>query len=196
MANTSSDYILCADDQSLAEAISAIESSSAIILDCEGKDLGQDDGSLSLISFRIITPKPSKTYLIDTISLARDKLKPIFDIIQSSSPTKIVFDGRMDFSALYHEYNITMGGVLDLQLADIYSRPLRGETQDRQLRRLSPFLHIGAVLGQRSSYTALHKLCGLEQCISEHGIVTDSPKGDQLGKKISSLNTYCGVKSF
>lgn len=185
MANTSNSYILCADNQNLAEAISAIESSSAIILDCEGKNLGQEGGSLSLITLRTIAPGPPKTYLIDTISLAQDKLKPIFDIIQSSSPTKVVFDGRMDFSALYHRYNISMGGVLDLQLADIHSRSLRGETQDRQLRRLSPFLHIDAVLGQRSSYIALHKLCGLEQCVREHGIITDSPGGNQLGKRVS-----------
>ena len=57
----------------------------------------------------------------------------MFDILSSNSVTKVVFDGRMDFSALYHEQNVEVQNVLDLQLVDIDSRVIRGEDMSLQL---------------------------------------------------------------
>ena len=54
---------------------------------------------------------------------------------------------------------ITLHGVLDLQLVDVDSRRQRGEDEDEQLRRLSPYLHRREISGQRNSYTKVHKLC-------------------------------------
>ena len=81
------------------------------MLDCEGQDLGLQGGSLSLINFRTLRPEISTTYLIDVLSLTKDALRPVFDIIQSSSPTKIMFDGRMDYSELFHECGTPICGV-------------------------------------------------------------------------------------
>ena len=184
MVNKSDDYILCADEHSLADAITAIQSSPAVILDCEGVNLGLQGGCLSLISLRPATPPTSQTYLIDTVILTGDELRPLFDIIQSSSPTKIVFDGRMDFSELFHGYGVSMQGVLDLQLADVHSRRQRGELQRGQLRRLSPFLPSREIMWQPKSYTPLHKLAGLNQCMKEHRLIGN------LGGKQSSENMH------
>jgi exonuclease 3'-5' domain-containing protein 1 len=140
-----------------------------------------------LISLRTTGTESSKTYLIDAISLTNDNLRPLFDIIQSSSPTKIVFDGRMDFSALYHGRGITLHGVLDLQLVDVDSRRQRGEDEDEQLRRLSPYLHRREIFGQRNSYTKVHKLCGLEQCLREHKVISDG-LGHKSGNEIFSTD--------
>lgn len=138
-----------------------------------GPELRQEGGSLSIIGLRTITPENSTTYLVDVLSLRKDALRPLFDVIQSSTPTKIVFDGRMDFSELYHWHGTTMHGVLDLQLADIHSRGQRGEDRDDQLHRLSPYLHRREVFGQPNAYTAVQMLCGLDRCLREHDIITD-----------------------
>ena len=61
MANEIDDYMLCADDSSLADTIAAIQRASALALDCEGKDLGVEGGtpSLSLIGLRVLEPETS-----------------------------------------------------------------------------------------------------------------------------------------
>ena len=151
-------------------------------MDCEGQDLGQQGGSLSLINFRTIGPET--TYLIDVLSLTKDALRPVLDIIQSSSPTKIMFDGRMDYTELFHEYGTPIRGVLDLQLADIHSRRQRGENEEDQLRRLSPYLKRGEVAGQPNCYAQVQKLCSLQQCLREHnvdsGVQNDYTSGHSL----------------
>ena len=177
-------YILCDDDASLLDAINAIQSSSEVIFDCEGQDLGQKGGSLSLISVRTLGSVPSKTYLFDVISLTDDTLRPLFDIIQSAAVTKIVFDGRMDFSELYHERHITLQGVLDLQLVDVDSRRQRGEDEDDQHRRLSPYLHRREIAGQPNSYSKVQRLCGLEQCLKEHKVISDESQEYKSGSNI------------
>jgi exonuclease 3'-5' domain-containing protein 1 len=188
MANQIFDYILCADESSLADAITAIQPASVLALDCEGKYLGVEGGTLSLINLRALEPETSKIYLIDTVSLTKDQLGPIFDIIQSFSVTKIVFDGRMDFSELYHGWSVSLRGVFDLQLADVDSRRQRGEGEEEQLFRLSPYLHRREISGQPGSYSAVHKLCGLDQCVKEHGIVTAELETNKPGEDI--FNVY------
>lgn len=167
------DYILCVDDRSFEDAIDAIKSSSELILDCEGENLGHQGSSLSLISVRTIDSESSKTYLFDAISLTNDTLRPLFDILQSHSVTKIVFDGRMDFSELYHGRGVDLHNVLDLQLVDVDSRRQRGEDEDDQLARLCPYLHRQEIMGQASSYSKVQKLCGLKQCLQEHNKLID-----------------------
>ena len=134
MANQIDDYILCADDSSLEDTIAAIQRASALVLDCEGKDLGIEGGtpSLSLISLRALEPETSRIYFIDTISLMKSQLNPILDIIKCPSVTRIVFDWCMDFGELYHGWSVFLSGVLDLQLADVGSRHRRGEGEEDQ----------------------------------------------------------------
>lgn len=185
--NNADDYVWCDDERSLEDAIDSIKLCSEVILDCEGQDLGQKGGSLSLISFRTIGFKAPKTYLIDAVSLDKNTLRPVFDIIQSrSSPTKIMFDGRMDYSELFHGHGTPIRNVLDLQLADIYSRRQRGEGEERQLLRLSPYLRRGEVVGQRNCYTQVQKLCSLQQCISEHGVNSGIQNDDTSGQSCPS----------
>jgi exonuclease 3'-5' domain-containing protein 1 len=48
----------------------------------------------------------SQTYIIDGLRLFLTPLRPILDLFRSLYTRKIVFDGRMDFSALYHELGL------------------------------------------------------------------------------------------
>lgn len=171
MADQIDDYILCNDDSSLAGAIAAIQPASVLVLDCEGKTLGIEGGTLSPMILRALEPDISRTYLIDTISLTKDQLNPIFDIIQSPSVTKIMYDGRKDFSELYHGCGVHLRGVLDLQLADIDSRRQRGENHWKQISRLLAFLPGREIYRKQYLYSAVHKLSSLEGCIREHKII-------------------------
>lgn len=188
MASEIDDYILCDDNSSLAGAIAAIQLASVLVLDCEGKTLGVEGGTLSLIILRALEPNISKTYLIDAISLTKGQLNPIFNILRSSSVTRIMFDGRKDFSELFHGCNVYLRGVLDLQLADVDSRRQRGENQWKQISRLLAFLPGREVYRKQYFYSAVQKLSGLEGCIGEHKIIKVQ-KGDPSKDGFSSVIT-------
>ena len=79
----------------------------------------------------------------------------------------------MDFGELYHGHGTTLHNVIDLQLADADSRLQRGEDEDEQIRRLIPYLHRREIAGQPNSYSKVHRLCGLEQCLREHKVISD-----------------------
>jgi exonuclease 3'-5' domain-containing protein 1 len=79
--------------------------------------------------------------MIDTISLTKDELNPIFDIIQSSSVNKVVFDRRMGFNELYHGWSVFLRGVLDFQLADVDCRRQRGKNEEEHISRLLRYLN-------------------------------------------------------
>ena len=57
MSSNIDDYVWCDDERSLRDATDVIERCSEVVLDCEGQDLGQQGGSLSLINFRTIGPE-------------------------------------------------------------------------------------------------------------------------------------------
>ena len=57
----------------------------------------------------------------------------------------------MDFSELYHGWGVSLRGVLDLQLEDVDFRHQRGEDEEDQFSRLSPYLHCREIFGQPGS---------------------------------------------
>ncbi|KAJ7175525.1 ribonuclease H-like domain-containing protein, partial [Mycena filopes] len=163
----------CDTVQGLSVLTASIRGSSTLFLDCEGQDLGLVGGSLSLISLGIPTPTQPRTFLIDAITLDTTDLRPIFDLLESPHVKKVVFDGRMDQTALYYEHGgVRLQNVVDLQLADIKSRVLRGESEGslEQLMRLSPYLLQSEVQANPRLYHRVQKLPGLEQTVREHGV--------------------------
>lgn len=169
---------VCDDVTAVTEAIKALQSYSYIACDCEGLSLGEERGSFSLIALGGISTSDVdsiQVYLFDAIKLGKDGLQPVFELLGSDERKKVVFDGRMDYSELYHRYNgAELAPVLDLQLADVESRALRGEGEDRQLARLSPYCHRNEVQSQPQSYRLVHRLSGLSGCVAEHSISADT----------------------
>ena len=94
-----------------------------ILLDCEGRDLGAQNGKLGLIQIGI----GDAVYLVDVVALpeAVDKLK---SFLQNPSLLKYVWDGRSDYSELRHGHNVTLRGLVDLQLAYIHTQAQPSET--------------------------------------------------------------------
>ncbi|KAF8073305.1 ribonuclease H-like domain-containing protein [Lyophyllum atratum] len=175
MADSDIKYTLCDNEDSLQSALTTLKTASVLAFDCEGQDLGQDGGKLSLVSLRIIhPPSSSATFLFDAVKIARSALRPVFDLLESNEIQKVVFDGRMDYSCLFHDHGIRLRDVVDLQLADIKSRVMRGEGEEEQIQRLrvSKSVQRNELAANRELYKAVHKLNGLMQCAEEHQLIT------------------------
>lgn len=171
---------VCDNVSSMNAAVSALRSSSYIVCDCEGVDLGSQGGSLSIIQLAALpsegNPDPP-VFLIDAIALSDAKLQPVYKLLRSETHTKIMYDARSDWSEFYHRHGVELTHVLDLQLADIDSRTVRGETQEQQLERLPPFCSAEEIKNYRALYTMVQRLKGLGPCTVEHGVVGPDEKG-------------------
>ncbi|EJD01980.1 uncharacterized protein FOMMEDRAFT_157145 [Fomitiporia mediterranea MF3/22] len=133
-------YTICTTEESVSKAVEVLADAEYIILDCEGRDLGSASGALSLISLG--TPHASDIFLFDILLLPHHALQILFNAVLSLTPaarakTKVVWDGRMDYSELFFSYTCPIENVLDLQLADILSRAKRGQNDKQRLDRLS-----------------------------------------------------------
>ncbi|KAF8198352.1 hypothetical protein K438DRAFT_1824245 [Mycena galopus ATCC 62051] len=181
MYNSEPDSI-CDNAAAVAVALPILQAQSVLAMTCQGYALGYKDGSPSILSFATVK-HPSHVFHFDLIILDRATLQPLFDILCSTSVIKAVFDGRLIASALLHDCGVELVNALDMQLADITSRTLRGESAKRQLSRLSNAIlsHENDISSQESVpksiihahpewYRSLLRLNEAEQCAKEHGI--------------------------
>lgn len=173
---TTEPHILCDTDSKCEEALPQLRSSPILILDCEGRDLGTVGGALSIIILRTTTADP-QTYLIDVKSLSTTALDNVFDLLFSPKIQKVVFDGRMDFSALYHEYGVELYNVVDTQLIDMKSRQTRGEKLDEQLKRLCGAFAPRELWKNKKLFEQVHRLSNLEGCLREHQCMQSKDRG-------------------
>ena len=182
---TSHQPTVCDDVLSIYNAADSLKSASHIAFDCEGLALGEQRGCLSIISLGAIPSvqgQKSPVFLIDVMSVDTASLEPIFDMLRSRTQVKVMFDGRMDWSELYHRHNIQVSHVLDLQLADVESRKKRGENLNAQLHRLGSFCNRYDMQSQSNCYGAIHRLNGLGFCMKEHGILNPLYDNNKPGK--------------
>lgn len=99
-----SSAVYCDDTQSLAQAIAATKEAGSCVLDCEGHDLGDKKGQLTIIQI-IPYKQPSVSYIIDVLALQPlpGALQPLKHLLSDASITKILYDCRNDSGALWHE---------------------------------------------------------------------------------------------
>src|SRR5271167_1961821 len=88
-----------------------------IFLEFHGKGLGSTDGNLSLLQIGLT----SKTFIVDAITLDHD-IRRLAPFLQNRNIRKIVWDGRLGYSELWHQYAIRLENVLDLQLVYLHER--------------------------------------------------------------------------
>ncbi|KAG5636127.1 hypothetical protein H0H81_009034 [Sphagnurus paluster] len=177
----SPNHTFCDTRASVDAALTTIHQYTKLAFDCEGRDLGEIGGRLSLISLRTISDDLSSSissghkFLFDVITLEREALLGVYAILESSAITKVVFNGRMDFSSLYHDHSIELRNVIDLQIADIKSRELRGEQKSGRMRRLGSAIDRGELYQNQDLFDGMHKLSGLKKCAKEHIAFSDVP---------------------
>ncbi|KAK7448067.1 hypothetical protein VKT23_013823 [Stygiomarasmius scandens] len=157
----------------LQAAVRDLAASEMLIVDCEGLNLGVRAGALSLLCIRSVSDTP-RSYLFDVVLLERAKvsLQPVFELLSSQKIRKVFYDGRMDFCALYFGYRVTINNVIDLQIADVDSRALRGQGHEEQMQRLLRCLPYRQVHnpGNAGKYADVHLLQGLGACLVEHKV--------------------------
>lgn len=87
-----------------------------IYVDCEGKNLGCPGGKLGLVQVGV----EDETYIIDVIKY-KEALPALKKVLEDKRLIKIMWDGRNDFSELWHGHRIHLRNVIDLQLVRIYA---------------------------------------------------------------------------
>ncbi|KAJ7839927.1 hypothetical protein B0H13DRAFT_2416958 [Mycena leptocephala] len=174
---------ICESAASVAAAVPILRAQPALAITCQGYGLGHEGGSPCILSFATIE-RPSQVFHFDLITVDRATLQPLFDILRSPSVTKAVFDGRLIASALLHDCGVELVNALDMQLADVTSRTLSGESAEKQLGRLSDVDH-NVIFSQEiiprsivhahpEWYHSLSRLNEAEACTKEHGIQVGS----------------------
>lgn len=125
----------------------AVRQDPLIAFDCEGECLSRI-GKLCLMSVATRTT----TYLIDVKVLKTLPFeKGLKEILEDSNVKKLMFDCREDSDALYHQFNVKLDGVLDIQLLEVIK-----EHSDK----------IGITSGRRCDrHDEVVKLKGLLKCI-------------------------------
>ncbi|KAI0759903.1 ribonuclease H-like domain-containing protein [Irpex lacteus] len=175
--------VFCDTVKSVKNAITILSTSEIIFMDCEGVELGVVGGSLSILSLGVISGGPINVlniYLIDVTRLSVARLRPVFNLLASPITTKVVWDGRMDYSALFHGFGVHMQNVIDLQVVDVLSRASR-DTPAQHFQRFNGYIQAGLLDRAQCKirYAKLHRISSLLQAIKEH-----EPAGHQQFDKV------------
>ncbi|KAJ8091046.1 hypothetical protein AAF712_007644 [Marasmius tenuissimus] len=178
------DVFVCDTEEGLTKAISELRTYHTLILDCEGEELGAQGGALSIISIRGVystSSSPPKTFLFDLVNLVplgepSTLLGPLFDLLSSTTTRKVVYDGRMDFCAIWFGYGATLNNVVDLQVAEV-QRKMRTESVEARMRHLGRFFSPKATQApsKREKYIHIHPLTGLGACLMANELA-EKPK--------------------
>eukprot|EP01061_Rhynchopus_euleeides_P018309 TRINITY_DN3025_c0_g2_i3.p1 TRINITY_DN3025_c0_g2~~TRINITY_DN3025_c0_g2_i3.p1 ORF type:complete len:338 (+),score=105.42 TRINITY_DN3025_c0_g2_i3:129-1142(+) len=109
-------------EEALSDAIGAklLEGSEYVAVDCEGKNLGRA-GTLELL--QIGTDK--HVLLIDVPAIGKAAAQHLRPMLEDSRILKLLWDCRMDSDVLKHFLDISLKGVVDMQLADALSQEQR-----------------------------------------------------------------------
>ena len=91
-----------------------IERKEPVAVDFEGIALSRT-GKLCLAQ---VAPKDGPVYLVDVTAMGRDAFGPgrFGELLESEAVLKLIFDCRGDSDALYHQYDVRMRHLYDVQV--------------------------------------------------------------------------------
>ena len=144
-------YTLVDDEDSLSKTLvyikEAVKKEPLIAFACEGVDLSRK-GKLYLLSIATRT----KAYLIDVKVLKTMPFeKGLREILEDTNVKKLMFDCREDSDALFHQFQVKLDGVLDMQLLEV----MKAHSDE-----------IGITIGRRSErHDEVVRVKGLMECI-------------------------------
>ncbi len=159
----SNDSQLIDNELALNDAISEINqykqtSNNLLSVDCEGVSLSRK-GELTILS--IATRE--KAYLFDVLKIGKDIFRGgLQEILEDSTQEKLMFDCRQDSDALWHQFNVKLAGVLDLQLLEIMYRRENPTTESVKPSSKTKF----GRYKRRSQFTdQVEKIYGYRRCL-------------------------------
>ncbi|KAK7678046.1 hypothetical protein QCA50_018987 [Cerrena zonata] len=162
----------------LADAVLILSRSPYLVVDCEGYDIAQPDGKLSLLT--IGTAEARDLFVIDVLNIKDKEEASVVDLLAlftNEAIPKIMWDGRGDFVEIFDWYGVEMQGILDLQIAEV-AKQARHETEPTRQARFARQLQYGwkAVRKHKELFSGIHILPGLD------GVVRSYKLGEHLAK--------------
>ena len=159
------DYKLIDSDTGLQDAISELKAkiadrNSLLAVDCEGNSLSRK-GELTIIT----VAAEEKVYIFDELKLGQLIFTSgLGEVLEDTFPNKLMFDCRQDSDALWHQFQIKLSGVLDLQLLEVIYR--REHPTESTSTKAKP----GRKRGNRRSQKTdeVEKLYGFGRCLQRY----------------------------
>ncbi|KAF8904866.1 hypothetical protein CPB85DRAFT_956603 [Mucidula mucida] len=93
-----------------------------------------------------------------------------------------MFDGRMDYAALFHEHGVELQNVLDLQLAEASFRSVSAAENQRKVARYLGYQNTfrqSNASARGVNYAKLRMLAGLGMCVRIYG-ASSEPDGGKV----------------
>lgn len=174
----------------LAEAVLVLSRSPYLVVDCEGYDVGQPGGKLSLLA--IGTAQSRDLFVIDVLNI-KDKeeisVVALLALLTDETIPKVMWDGRGDYVEIIDWYGIQMRGIWDLQVAEVASRALRHETESRRLGRIVYRTGCGWKVLRKNPglFDDIHLIDGLGGVVAFHHI------GENLAKDSMYTSYSCRI---
>ena len=181
---SANDYRLVDDEAGIKDAISElkgkIEQNTLLAVDCEGVSLSRK-GALTVIT----VATEEKAFIFDVLKLGQNVFTAgLGEILEDKTREKLMFDCRQDSDALWHQFNVKLTGVLDLQLLEVMYRretdpkaaTSTGQFSTRNKRQRSQ---------RRSQKTdEVERIYGFRRCIELYVKDEDLIKIKEKGKKL------------
>ena len=116
----------------------------ALFLDSDGRRLCRT-GPLTILEVHVDVPNQSHTYVVHVHILEHSSFSTfstngqytLRKVLENPAIPKAFFDVRMDADALYAQYDITLAGIIDLQLMELSARAKRDGGSDGRLHSLA-----------------------------------------------------------
>lgn len=179
-------YKVVDEQRTLKDAISNLkrktkhDSSRFIAVDCEGVSLSRH-GALTIIT----VATEEEVYIFDVYKLGKFIFScGLSQILEDKSCTKLMFDCREDSDALWHQFNVRMTGILDLQLLEILYRRENDTVADKATDQFS-FSTSYSHRNQRT-HDQVESVFGFRRClelyVSDENLIRMKDKGRLLLK--------------
>ena len=159
----SDNWLFIDNELSLNDAISELkkykQTNNHLAVDSEGVSLSRK-GELTILS--IATRE--KAYIFDVLKIG----KAIFsgglqEILEDNTQEKLMFDCRQDSDALWHQFNVKLAGVLDLQLLEIMYRR-ENPTSETTKTSIKPTFK-GRIRRRSQLTDQIEKIHGYRRCL-------------------------------
>ncbi|CAE8631289.1 unnamed protein product [Polarella glacialis] len=126
-------------EDELRRLLQLLASEPLLCVDCEGADLSKGSWRNGQMQSDIDVPlhgricliqlgtSAGEAYAIDLLQLGQRAFElGLGKLLESEQPVKVVHDFRQDADALWHQFGVSVGGLFDCQLCDIFLRRLQG----------------------------------------------------------------------
>ena len=164
--SSSGESQLIDNELALSDAISELYkykqgNNNLLAVDCEGVSLSRK-GELTILSMAT----REKVYIFDVLKVG----KAIFigglkEILEDSTQQKLSFDCRQDSDALWHQFNVKLAGVVDIQLLEVMYRRENPTSESLKVPKPPSKTKFGRYKRRSNLTDQIEKINGYQRCL-------------------------------